>query len=151
MVKEMKQLTKSFFILLCLFGLIITLTSCKTKYERIDHINYNEIFKVKQDKYYVFIYRPGCTICPLIEDDVFAYYKKAKRHKDMPNLYALNKGDTVNNGGIACEEEDYVDFVGATSYKEIHTFSSPFLFLVENGVVTKIFDGKTTILEELTQ
>lgn len=125
-------------------------TSCKSKYERIDHINYNEIFKVKDSKYYVFIYRPGCTICPLIEDDVFNYYKKARRHKEMPNLYALNKGDTLNNGGIACSEEDYVDFVGATSYQQIHTYSSPFLFLVEDGVVTKTFEGKTAILAELT-
>ncbi len=151
MVNEMKHLAKSFFLLLCLFSLIITLTSCKEKYERIDHINYNEIFKVKESKYYVFVYRPGCTICPLIEDDVFAYYKKAKRHKDMPNLYALNKGDTVNNGGIACSEKEYVDFVGATSYKEIHTYSSPYLFLIEDGVVTKTFDGKTVILEELNK
>lgn len=140
-------------ILICILLLIFcfSLSSChkKTGYERIKHVNYSEIFDVKDDEYYIFIYRPTCEICSLIEDEVCGYAKKAKVKRSMPKLYVLNKGDTEVNGAIHCKEEDYKDFVGATRYTQIHTNTSPFLIKIKNGKVTATFDAKTLILEEL--
>ena len=126
---------------------LFVLPGCSKTYDKIDQVIYPDIFKIDQDEYYVFVYRPQCTVCPQIEEDVYNYAKEAKHKKKMPNLYVLNKGDTVINGGIA--SDDYVDFVGATSYTEIKTSTSPFLILIKNGVVIKAIDTKTEIVIEL--
>ena len=146
MIKNLKSL---FFIALCISFTII-LTGCKNTYEDLEHVYHLDIFDIEENEYYIYVYRPQCEVCSSLEETVCKYAKKAKRDKDMPNLYVLNKGDGVNNHGIYCSAEDYVDFIGATTSSQVKTSSSPFLFKVQDGQVVLTIDDGNVMREELT-
>jgi hypothetical protein len=136
-------------ILILLPLLLLTVTSCKIdEYEDMKHIYYPDILSQKEDEYYVYIYRYDCAVCERIKEDVIYYYKNYKKH-DLPRLYVLNKGDTVNNQGINAESDDPVNFVWTYNYFDIKTPTSPYLIRVRKGQVIAAYDARSQILERL--
>ena len=134
-------------ILILLPLLLITVTSCKIEeYEDMKHIYYQDILSQKEDEYYVYVYRYDCAVCERIKDDVIYYYKNYKKH-DLPRLYVLNKGDTVNIKGI--NPDNTVNFVWTYNYFDIKTPTSPYLIRVRKGQVIAAYDARTQILERL--
>lgn len=146
MINKLKSL---FLLALCLV-LTFILSGCKSTYEDLEHVYHSDIFNIDEEEYYIYVYRPQCEICSNLEETVVKYAKKANRNKKLPDLYVLNKGDGVYNYGIYCSAEEYVDFVGATTSKEVRTSSSPFLFKVKNGKVVLTIDDGNIMKEELT-
>ena len=145
MINRFKKLfLVAIFTIFCL-----TLSACKS-YEDLEHVTHSEIFNIQETEYYIYVYRPNCEVCSNLEETVYKYAKKAKRSDDLPNLYVLNKGDGVNNAGIYCSQEDYKDFVGATTPSEVKTSTSPYLFKIKNGQVVLTIDDGNIMKEKLT-
>lgn len=131
--------------ILCLF----TLTSCKPEeYEDLKHIYYKDILSQEEKEYYVYLYRHDCAVCERIKEDVIYYYMNYKKH-DLPRLYVLNKGDTVNNRGINNPDDEPVNFLWTYNYTDIKTSTSPYLIKVRKGQVIAAYDMKSQILEKL--
>lgn len=144
----MKTIKINLFILLILC--FLALTGCAPKeYEDLKHIYYQEILSQKEDEYYVYIYRYDCAVCERIKEDVIYYYRNYKKY-DLPRLYVLNKGDTVNNQGINDPDATPEDFLWTYDYTDIKTSTSPYLIRVRKGRVVEALDMRSQILEELT-
>ena len=136
-------------ILILLPLLLLTITSCKIEeYEDMKHIYYKEILSQEEDDYYVYVYRYDCAVCERIKEDVICYYKNYKKY-DLPRLYVLNKGDTVNNQGINAESDEPVNFLWTYDYSDIKTPTSPYLIRVRKGRVIAAYDARSQILETL--
>ena len=136
-------------ILILLPLLLLIITSCNIEeYEDMKHIYYKEILSQEEDDYYVYVYRYDCAVCERIKEDVIYYYKNYKKY-DLPRLYVLNKGDTVNNQGINAESDEPVNFLWTYDYSDIKTPTSPYLIRVRKGRVIAAYDARSQILETL--
>ena len=142
------KIKRIWLILILLPLLLLTITSCKIEeYEDMKHIYYEDILS-QEDEYYVYVYRYDCAVCERIKEDVIYYYKNYKKH-DLPRLYVLNKGDTVNNQGINADSDDPINFVWTYNYYDIKTATSPYLIRVRKGQVIAAYDARSQILEKL--
>ena len=135
----MKLNMKKCLLLFLLICSLFTITGCKKTYKNLEHVIHKDIFNIQEREYYIYVYRPQCDVCSRLEEIVYKYAKKAKRNDDMPNLYVLNKGDTVNNSAIYHGNGVGNDFIGATTCDEIKTSTSPVLFKIKNGKVVSLF------------
>lgn len=146
----MKQNTKRCLLIILLICFMFTITGCKKTYDKLDHVYHKDLFTIPEKEYFIFVYRPNCDVCSSLEELVYDYAKKAKNKNDLPNLYVLNKGDTVNNAGIYHGDSVGNDFLGATTYQEIKTSTSPVLFKIKNGQVVSLLVDDYEIIERLT-
>ena len=146
----MKQNMKRCLLVILLLSIVFVITGCKKTYDKLDHVYHNGIFAVQEREYYIYVYRPNCEVCSSLEELVYNYAKKAKRDNDLPNLYVLNKGDTINNAGIYHGNGVGNDFIGATTYQEIKTSTSPVLFKIKNGRVVSLYQEDYDIKSRLT-
>ena len=150
----MKTLKKILFVFFIFLNLMI-LTSCKKDYQHIkNRVNHDTIFSVKEDVYYVFIYMNDCAVCERIKEDIYDYYKEAKKSSKKPNLYVLNRSEKENYDALtkSCSGDESYDYlIGVTKSSDIKVCSSPILLKIEYKKITKVFDTKSAILQELSE
>ena len=144
---------KRICLLILLFGIIVVLTSCEKSYNKIKHIAYYEILSLDEKEYYVFIHMPDCAICKTIEEDIYNYYKKAKRSNNLPNLYVVNRGEKENYDALTqtgyYKDDDYSHLIGCKNVEEIKLCTSPVMFKIKNQTIIGIYDEQSLITNEL--
>ncbi|MBQ8293324.1 MAG: hypothetical protein IJX78_05945 [Bacilli bacterium] len=143
---------KKMLICLCFLFCLVSLTSCKEieTYDDMKTITYEKILSKSNlsasGTYYVIVHRNGCAVCEGIMPKVAEYANLS----GIDPIYALNKSDKKNNGGISPGSGVKVNVgLGATNYEDIKLASSPVLLKITNGKVVKLIDTRTNILAEL--
>ena len=142
---------------ICLFILVISfiaaLTSCEKSYNKIKHIAYYDILSLEDKEYYVFIHMSECSICNRIEEGIYDYSKKAKRNRNIPNIYIINRSEKENYDALTQKGEktndDYSHLIGCKNVDEIKLCTSPVMFKIKNQTIIGIYDDANLITNEL--
>ena len=128
----------------------------------IKNLSQQEIYEQKEDKYYIFCYRDGCSGCEDTKPYVLAYIKALKtgNYEGARNIYGLNLSSEKNytmyvankeEGGQGTDGRFWVD--GVTNWSELKIGSTPSLITVyiKDGVKTTQYaaQGKDKIVETL--
>ncbi len=143
---------RKILICLCFMFCLFSLTGCKEieSYDDMKTVTYEKILSKSNlsatGTYYVIIHRNGCAVCEGILPKIAEYANLS----GVDPIYALNKSDKKNNGGISPGSGVKVNKgLGATKYEDIKLASSPVLLKITNGKVVKLIDTRTKILAEL--
>lgn len=100
-------------------------------------INFDEIFKQKNEQYFVYFYSLTCSHCSLIKNQMIEY---GLNHE---NIYFVQASEDVK----ISESTDSV--VGATSIEEISILGYPSLLEIEQKVCVFITSGSDNIISKL--
>lgn len=100
-------------------------------------INFDEIFKQKNEQYFVYFYSLTCSHCSLIKNQMIEY---GLNHE---NIYFVQASEDVK----ISENTDSV--VGATSIEEISILGYPSLLEIEQKVCVFITSGSDNIISKL--
>lgn len=149
---------KKRIFLFLLFITFFSLSSCQKvvkSYEDMNEIVYRSIFAQKGNSYYVYFYRPyvsennNCPACERVKDVIFDY-----ANRQLYPIYLINTNNKKINEGMmkSCHPGEDCDNVAlnAKVYTDISIATVPYLILIQNGQVIKVFDGVTEIRNELT-
>lgn len=120
----------------------IFLTGCK---KGAKEIKATEIFTQKEDSYFVYFYKPGCSACENLKPRLNEYISFAKG-KSLPKVYKMN---VLNMPNLNAPDNWKEVIVGKTSIMEITIGTTPTLLLIEEKEVAKVFAGRTNIENEL--
>lgn len=101
-------------------------------YGTFDYINKEQIFQIDEEKYYVFIYRDGCTYCGKVKPFLLDYVTYSKKNNTAP-IYAINYAASTN----VTLGKDTDNTVGLTSSEELTITGFPRVLVIENGVITE--------------
>lgn len=122
--------------------------NCKTVNLNItstfNYIDIENIFKVSESKYYVFILKDGCSSCNKVKPILLEYSKNYSDYSMEENypLYAVHRSHIynietsslrVNIIGIA---DNLID---VSNYSDIKITGFPRVVLIENGKITKVY------------
>lgn len=100
-------------------------------------INFDEIFKQKNEQYFVYFYSLTCSHCGLIKNQMIEY---GLSHE---NIYFVQASEDVK----ISENTDSV--VGATSIEEISILGYPSLLEINQKVCVFITSGSDNIISKL--
>lgn len=115
------------------------------EFSLMETIVYKDILSMKEEQYYIFIYRDTCDVCSSMRNKILNYYYQGKT-----KMYALNRSDTEANQEMTAPDGTSVNVgLNASVYTDVKLCSTPVLLEITNGVVTKLIDMKTLIFNEL--
>lgn len=151
-------------VLLILFIIISSfLVGCgSSDMKGIKNLTQQQIYEQKEDKYYIFFYREGCSGCEDTKPYILAYIKALKSgdYDGARQIYGVNLSDEKNYtmyvsnkevGGQGTDGRFWVD--GVTNWSELKIGSTPSLITVylKDGVKTTQYagQGKDKIVEIL--
>ena len=153
MIKNKSFIYKSIYLLIVIL-LLFFVTGCEKSFKRIKSVKYEQMLSL-DGTYYVFIYMNTCDICHMIEEDIFDYAKAARKDKNKPNLYVINRSEKENYDGLTKKcaegEDDYSSLIGSTNYQDVKVCTSPVMLKVRSNRIINVFDTKSSILEELSK
>lgn len=92
----MKRFYKVLLLVLIVFTTFF-LNGCKREgMSGIKNLQQQELYTQKEDKYYVFLYRDGCTGCEEVKPYVLRYIKLAKGREECRKVYGFYLSDEKN-------------------------------------------------------
>ena len=109
-------------------------------YSDVSHllICWNDIFKIKDRKYFVYIYSETCGHCQEIKQDIISY---ALNH-DSFYFIKFNSGIPIIN--------DKNQVIGKDKVEELGIVGTPSMFLIIDHIVEANYVGKKEIIKTLT-
>lgn len=156
---------KRAIIVLIVIILSAVLVGCnKTDMKGIKNLTQQEIYEQKEDKYYIFFYRDGCSGCEDTKPYIKAYIKALKtgNYEGARPIYGVNLSSEENytmyvsnkkEGGQGTDGRFWVD--GVTNWEELCIGSTPSLITVyvKDGVKTTQYaaQGKEKITVVLNE
>lgn len=72
-------------------------TSIESDMSGIKNLVQQEIYKQKEERYYVFFYRDGCSGCEEVKPIVLKYIKYRKDRDECRKIYGVNLSNEKNN------------------------------------------------------
>ena len=157
----MKKILLLILVILC-FG--VSACSKNTDMKGIKNLNEQKIFEQKEDKYYVFFYRDGCSGCEDTKPYILAYIKalKSGNYEGARQIYGVNLSSGNNylmyvtnktSGGQGTDERFWVD--GVTNWEDLKIGSTPSLITIylKDGVKVAQYagQGKEKIIDILNE
>ncbi len=153
---------KTILVLLTLIISIMLVGCGSSDMKGVKNLTQQQIYEQKEDKYYVFFYREGCSGCEDTKPYILAYIK-ALKSGDYPGaraMYAVNLSDEKNytmyvanhaEGGQGTDGRFWVD--GVSNWSELKIGSTPSLITVyiKDGVKVSQYaaQGKDKITDVL--
>lgn len=95
----MKRLYKGIILLLVIsvFGILSGCSSTKSDMKGIKNLVQQDIFKQKEEKYWVFFYREGCSGCEEVKPYVLKYIDYRKGRDECKKIYGVNLSNEKNS------------------------------------------------------
>ena len=139
---------KTILVLLTLIISIMLVGCGSSDMKGVKNLTQQQIYEQKEDKYYIFFYREGCSGCEDTKPYILAYIK-ALKSGDYPGarMYVANHAE----GGQGTDGRFWVD--GVSNWSELKIGSTPSLITVyiKDGVKVSQYaaQGKDKITDVL--
>ncbi len=129
--------------ILLLFGCSSSKAEATVEYDYSDVSDYmicwDNIFAIKSEHYFVYIYSTTCGHCNEIKQDVISY---SFNNPNTLYFVSFNKRIPIIN--------DRFSPIGKTTIDDLGIVGTPSMFLINNHVVTENYVGKKEIIMTLT-
>ena len=92
------------------------------------HIEWNDMFKQSEDKYYVYAYSIACVTCSMLREQVINFAKASY----VPFYFIYPSDDMVF---VDSEEEAFAS-IGATAIENVSIYTTPTLIEISDKAIT---------------
>ena len=130
-------------LLLAMFPTLLLSCSNECKiydYSDVTHIEWEHIFDIESDYYYIYVYSLSCGHCKDIKEEIINFAMK----KDNETYFVLYNKD------IPVVDSNYV-LIGKTNYQDLGIVGTPTLFEISNHFVSDVCTGSESIIKTLTK
>ena len=122
------------------------LSSCQNKetscyiydYKDVSHIEWNQIFDINQDEYYIYVYSLKCGHCKEIKQEIISF---AVNNENV--YFVLYKKE------IPVVDSSYV-LIGRDKYEDVGIIGTPTLFEISSHIVSDVHTGSEAIIKTLS-
>lgn len=138
---------KRLLILAIVFISLISITSCKSKfnYDDMDKVNYETILDMK-GSYIVVAYQANCANCEKLKGTIYDYIKYVEKNPTAMPIYAINVNTGVNKKMLLLRDDSYPkNMVGTTNYKNIKVKATPSIMVIKDKTLVKVISDYNTL------
>jgi hypothetical protein len=162
MNKEILRMKKIFVLIIAIISVFL-LSGCRyeTDMATVKNLTQEDIFKQKEEKYFVFFYVDGCTGCEETKPYIINYYNLVKDDNSKRQIFGVNLSNPKNKqiyvkysgtGGQGTDGTFYID--GVTNWDELKIGTTPSMisiYISKDGEKTAkyVAQGKDAIVEAL--
>lgn len=106
-----------------------------------NYIELEDLFNMPEESYYVFFLKDGCPYCNSLKPALQKYtnFHKIYNSEDNYPMYAAHRSHNSTLDIYGTPE----NFVGVSSLDDLKLGFYPRVVLIQNGVITKLYDTKT--------
>lgn len=111
-----------------------------------NYIDLQDLFNIPEESYYVFFLKDGCPYCNSLKPSLQKYTKFHKVYNTDDN-YPMYAAHRSHNSTIDIYDTQE-NFIGVSSLDDLKLGYYPRVVLIQNGVITKVYDTKTNPISE---
>lgn len=109
-----------------------------------NYIYAEDLFNQKEERYYVFFLRDGCSGCNYVKPTLLSYSQNYSSYNSDLNypLYAIHRSQNPSSTIYVNPNNNSENFVGVDDIKDLRLGYFPRVVLVENGVITAVYKNE---------